>query len=181
MSKSTGDFLRLETLKERKISPLVYRYFCMTAHYRTQMSFSWDSLKASQTALNRLYQTAYGWGSPGAVIPEVIAAFEAEVNNDLNFPRALAVVWELVKSNAKAADKKATLLKLDDWLGLDIDQWVPAEQEIPDAVSALVAAREQARKDKDYAAADQLRRDIEIQGFSLEDTRDGPKVSVKTD
>ena len=181
MSKSTGDFLRLETLKERKISPLVYRYFCMTAHYRTQMSFSWGSLKASQTALNRLYQTAHDWGSPGAVIPEVISAFEAEVNNDLNFPRALAVVWELVKSNAKAADKKATLLKLDDWLGLDIDHWVPVEQEVPDAVSALVAAREQARKDKDYAAADQLRRDIEVQGFSLEDTRDGPKVSVKTD
>ena len=57
---------------------------------------------------------------------------------------------------------------------------MPAEQEIPDAVSALVAAREQARKDKDYAAADQLRCDIEAQGFSLEDTRDGPKVSVKT-
>ena len=178
MSKSTGEFLRLETLAEHRISPLVYRYFCMTAHYRTQMAFSWESLKASQTALNRLYQAAFDWGESGKVLPDVVAAFEAQVNDDLNFPRALAVVWELVKSNANDGDKKATLLKLDDWLGLDIGQWAPAALVVPASVAALVVARQQARKDRDFAAADLIRGEIEALGFSVEDTREGPKIAV---
>ena len=179
MSKSTGEFLRLGVAWPTiRISPLVYRYFCMTAHYRTQMAFSWESLKASQTALNRLYQAAYDWGTPGAPLPDVIAAFEAQVNDDLNFPRALAVVWELVKSKARDGDKKATLLRLDDWLGLDIGQWAPAELVVPEAVQVLVAARQQARTDRDFSAADALRGEIEALGFSVEDTREGPKIAA---
>ena len=71
MSKSSGDFLRLSTLVERGIEPAAYRYFCLTAHYRTQMSFSWESLDASSKALSRLYKTAFEWGEPGEVIEEV--------------------------------------------------------------------------------------------------------------
>ena len=88
------------------------------------------------------------------------------------------MVWELVKSKASDGDKKATLLKLDDWLGLDIEQWAPAELVVPEAVEALVAARQQARTDRDFSAADALRGEIEALGFSVEDTREGPKIAA---
>ena len=177
MSKSSGDFLRLALLETRGISVLAYRYFCMTAHYRTQMNFSWESLEASQTALNRLYEAAYSWGAPGEVIDSVVDDFHTEVNDDLNFPKALAVVWGLVKADFPAADKKATLLKLDELLGLDIAEWKPATIEIPEAVMSRVLAREDARKQKDFTKADALRDEVLAAGFVIEDTRDGPKVN----
>lgn len=177
MSKSTGDFLRLAMLAERAIDPVVYRYFCLTAHYRTQMSFSWESLEANATALNRLYKAAYDWGEPGNVIESVRDAFLAEVNEDLNFPKALALVWDMVRSDAVPADKKATLLELDLLLGLDIAAWAPKEALIPEAVLALVESREVARKAKDFREADRLRDEIKEIGFVIEDTREGPKIS----
>ena len=83
-----------------------------------------------------------------------------------------------MKSKASDGDKKATLLKLDDWLGLDIGQWAPAALVVPASVAALVVARQQARKDRDFAAADLIRGEIEALGFSVEDTREGPKIAV---
>ena len=176
MSKSTGEFLRLASLSERDIDPLVYRYFCLTAHYRTQMSFSWESLEANATALNRLYKTAFEWGEPGEVIETVKQAVLSEVNEDLNFPRALAHIWDMVRSDADPADKKATLLELDALLGLEIAAWRPAEVAVPSDVKGLVEAREAARKAKDYGAADRLRDEVLGKGFIIEDTREGPKV-----
>ncbi|MEL0091130.1 MAG: hypothetical protein VW714_11675, partial [Rhodospirillales bacterium] len=149
----------------------------LTAHYRTQMSFSWESLEANATALNRLYKAAYDWGEPGNVIESVRDAFLAEVNEDLNFPKALALVWDMVRSDAVPADKKATLLELDLLLGLDIAAWAPKEALIPEAVLALVESREVARKAKDFREADRLRDEIKEIGFVIEDTREGPKIS----
>ena len=176
MSKSTGEFLRLASLSERHIDPMVYRYFCLTAHYRTQMSFSWESLEANATALNRLYKTAFEWGEPGKVIEAVKQAVIREVNDDLNFPRALAHIWDMVRSDADPADKRATLLELDEMFGLKIADWRPAEVSVPSDVMSLVEAREAARKDKDYEAADRLRDEVLGKGFVIEDTREGPKV-----
>jgi cysteinyl-tRNA synthetase len=155
---------------------MVYRYFCLTAHYRTQMSFSWESLEANATALNRLYKMAFEWGEPGEVIEAVKRAVISEVNDDLNFPKALAHIWDMVRSDADPADKKATLLELDALLGLEIGEWQPAEVSVPDDVMNLVQAREAARKDKDYGAADRLRDEVLALGFVIEDTREGPKV-----
>ena len=98
MSKSSGDFVRLQTLRSRNIDPLAYRYLCMTAHYRSKLHFSWASLGAAQTALNRLRHLYSGWSDGGHIDPDFVARFNAELNNDLNLPRALAVLWELVKS-----------------------------------------------------------------------------------
>ena len=100
----------------------------------------------------------------------------SEVNDDLNFPKALAHIWDMVRSDADPADKKATLLELDALLGLEIAAWRPAEVSVPDDVMKLVQAREAARKDKDYGAADRLRDEVLALGFVIEDTREGPKV-----
>jgi len=155
---------------------VVYRYFCLTAHYRTQMSFSWESLEANATALNRLYKAAYDWGTPGEVIESVRDAFLAEVNEDLNFPKALALVWDMVRSDAAPADKKATLLELDQMLGLGIAEWSPPEVDVPGSVLALVEAREAARRARDFGEADRLRDEVASLGFVIEDTREGPKI-----
>jgi len=178
MSKSTGDFLTLSKLPENGIDHLVYRYFCMTAHYRTQMSFSWESLKASQTALNRLYQAAFDWGEPGDVLENFVERFLTEINDDLNFPRALAVVWDLVKADAAPGDKKATLLALEPLLGLNIKAWQPKKTEVPAEILAMVEARQQARASKNFEESDRLRGEVEALGYQIEDTREGPKVTA---
>ncbi len=177
MSKSTGEFLRLASLSERHIDPMVYRYFCLTAHYRTQMSFSWESLEANATALNRLYKTAFEWGKPGEVIESVKQAVLSEVNEDLNFPKALAQIWDMVRSDADPADKKATLLELDAMFGLE-DWGLAASRGVcTRRCDEPWSRRARPRaKTKDYEAADRLRDEVLALGFVIEDTREGPKV-----
>ena len=176
MSKSSGDFLRLQSLTDAGYDPLVYRYFCLTAHYRSELSFSWDGLAAANTSLNRLYEAAYGWGEPGTVAESYLSRFVGHLYEDLNVPRALAVAWELIRSDELDASKKATLLAFDEVFGLDIGRWKPAEISIPDAVMQLVEEREDARGKKDWAKADQIRAEILKLGFTIEDSRDGPNI-----
>ena len=177
MAKSSGEFLTLDVVEEKGFSSLAYRYFCFSAHYRTQMSFSWASLDAAQRTLNRLYETAWNWGEPGEVSADYLARFDACLNDDLNMPRALAVLWELVRSEEADSVKKATLLACDDVLGLDIANWAPAEIEVPDEVRALVQAREEARAAKDWGRADELRKQVSDLGYVIEDTKEGAKIA----
>ena len=177
MAKSSGEFLTLDVVEEKGFSSLAYRYFCFSAHYRTQMSFSWASLDAAQRTLNRLYETAWNWGEPGEVSADYVARLDACLNDDLNMPRALAVLWELVRSEEADSVKKATLLACDDVLGLDIANWAPAEIEVPDEVSALVQAREEARAAKDWGRADELRKQVSDLGYVIEDTKEGAKIA----
>ncbi len=177
MAKSSGEFLTLDVVEEKGFSSLAYRYFCFSAHYRTQMSFSWASLDAAQRTWNRLYETAWNWGEPGEVSADYVARFDACLNDDLNMPRALAVLWELVRSEEADSVKKATLLACDDVLGLDIANWAPAEIEVPDEVSALVQAREEARAAKDWGRADELRKQVSDLGYVIEDTKEGAKIA----
>ncbi len=177
MAKSSGDFLTLSRLEELGYSPLVYRYFCFTAHYRTQLSFSLESLEAAQVALGRLYQAAFSWGEASEPSPEYLSRFNDFLNDDLNMPRALAVIWEMTRSDLSESVKKATLLACDAVLGLDIANWQPETLDVPDAVNVLVELRETARKDKNWQKADELRQEIGDLGYLVEDTREGPKVS----
>ncbi len=176
MAKSAGEFLRVETLEERGFDPLAYRYLCLTAHYRSQMSFSWDSLESAATALRRLYEAQWEWGAPGTVDGEYIRRFREVLNDDLNAPKGLAIVWELVRSDLPAPTRKATLLECDKVLGLGIADWEPAETEVPVEITALAESRVEARQAKDWQRADELREAIEDAGFVLEDTRDGFRI-----
>jgi len=177
MSKSSGDFLRLATLIENGFSAMTYRYFCLSAHYRTQMSFSWESLEANNVALGRLYQAAYDWGEATEIDEDFYNQFLAFVNDDLNLPRALALTWDLVKSKLDDGSKKATLLAFDRVFGLGIDEWQPEVVEIPDHVVALADQREAARKDKNWQLADDIRAELLSEGYEVEDTRDGPRIN----
>jgi cysteinyl-tRNA synthetase len=93
MAKSAGDFLRTQTLIDQGYDPLAYRYFCMGAHYRAKLSFTWEALDAAATALQRLRTIAHDWGQPGEADLTYMHRFKEQINEDLNMPRALAVVW----------------------------------------------------------------------------------------
>lgn len=176
MAKSRGDFLRIQTLIDRGIDPLAYRYFCLNAHYRSRLTFSWDSLDGAATALSRLRSLVYEMGQAGPVNEAFIDEFQLRINNDLNMPRALALTWELIKSDLPDAVKKGTLLEFDKVLGLKLASWEPAHEEIPAEIITLLDRRQAARAEKMWHEADQLRDQIAAAGFEVEDTPEGPRV-----
>jgi len=176
MSKSSGDFVRLQTLRSRSIDPLAFRYLCLTAHYRNNLHFNWKSLDSAQTALNRLRHLYSGWPDGGSVDPEFAARFDAEVNEDLNLPRALAVLWELVKSDLPLAAVRATVDSFDDVLGFGLRDWRPVAPDIPENIRALLSERERARAKKDWQRADHLREALSERGWRVEDSKDGQRV-----
>ena len=127
MTKSSGEFLRLQNLMDEGYEPLAYRYYCLTAHYRSELSFSWESLEAANTALQRLYAAAFEWGEAGDISVPFLSRFQDHIFDDLNLPRALSVAWDLIRSDEPDSVKKATLLKFDDVFGLDVAGWEPVK------------------------------------------------------
>jgi cysteinyl-tRNA synthetase len=176
MAKSSGKFLRLQTLIESEVDPLAYRFFCMSAHYRTKLNFTWESLRGAEVSLDRLRRLAYEWGEPGNLDENFADRFAAHINDDLNMPRAVAVVWDMVKSDLPPSQKKATLLFFDRILGLDLAVWAPQEEEIPQDILTLVDERQKARQEKNWQQADSLREKVIAAGYEIEDTPHGPKV-----
>ena len=173
MSKSTGEFLRVQVLIDKGYDPIAYRYLCLTAHYRSQLTFSWEALDAAQTGLERLRQSVFALG-PAGDVPDVdfMARFIEKLNEDLNFPQALALTHELLKADLAPAIKKATLLKFDEALGLGFATWVPLVVEVPANVRAVADARWAARNAKDWAEADRLRGELTALGWTMKDGKD---------
>lgn len=176
MGKSAGNFLRVQSLIDSDYDPLSYRYMCLGAHYRSQLSFSWETLTSAQTALSRLRTASNLMGKPGNLDEDYMERFTGEVNNDLNMPRALAVMWEVVHSSLPDDRKKATLLAFDQVLGLDLENWQPTEEEIPKHIALMVEERQQARHSRNWGEADALRDKIADVGYEVKDTPDGPVV-----
>lgn len=182
MAKSKGDFLRLQVVIDKGFDPAAYRFLCLTGHYRSQLNFTWDALESAQTALNRLRTQFYALVAPTDVQHSESAEssdrpdetfserFLKELNSDLNFPRAIALVWEVLKSTLSPAVKRATLLEFDRGLGLDLANWRPkAEEAIPEQVTNLANARWQAKNDKNWSEADRLRAEVKSLGYEIED------------
>ena len=177
MGKSVGNFLRVQSLIDEGYDPLAYRYMCLGAHYRSRLSFSWDTLTSAQTALNRLRTIFADLGESGLVDEDYMDRFVNEVNDDLNMPRALAVTWELARSALPGDIKKATLLAFDTVLGLGLAEWQPVEEEIPGEVMLFVKQRQDARTTRNWAEADALRDKIQQAGYKVKDTPEGPVVN----
>ena len=176
MGKSAGNFLRLETLIDMGYDPLAWRMFCLNAHYRAKLNYTVDGLDGAMISLDRLRKAAYDWGEPRVVDEEYVAKFLETVNDDLNMPRAMALTWDLVKSDLPNGTKKATILYFDQILGLRLDEWEPIEEIIPDEIMELVQKRQEARQDKRWKDADALRDEVSVAGFEIEDTPQGPRV-----
>ncbi|MGO4393576.1 cysteine--tRNA ligase [Variovorax sp. M-6] len=176
MSKSSGAFLRLQTLIDRGADPLAYRYLCLTAHYRSELRFTEEALTASGAALDRLRRAYAGWPEGGAVDADFSARFHAEVDQDLNLPRALAVLWELVKSELPMATRRATVDAFDAVLGLRLAGWQVEEPVIPTHIASLAAERRRARAEKDWEQADAVRVRLRDLGWDIEDGEKGQRL-----
>ncbi len=185
MAKSAGNFITLDTLKEKGINPLAYRYFLLQTHYRKQLNFSWEALEAAQTGLDRLYKETLKLSSParGEVaepvkqgeVGGVGAKFLEKINDDLNTPEALAIVWSALKNNQL---DYSTLLEFDKVLGLGLANIKEKEKtEIPNEVQKLLDERAQAREAKDYKKSDDLRDEIKKLGFEVKDMSDGQEIN----
>ena len=184
MAKSEENFLTLENAFLKKgINPLVYRFASFLTHYRKPMEYSDAGIEAARNGLlhvqNQVRQiVADGVDTEAAVKAEFKTKFVAAINDDLNMPRAMAVVQEMLKSKISDAQKYSTILDFDRVLGLQLDR-LDKVQALPEAVQKLVDARQQARQAKDFAASDQLRAEIEALGYQVQDTKDGMKVVKK--
>lgn len=176
MSKSKKNFYTLADLKRKGFDPLSLRYLFLTAHYRDKINFTWKSLEAAQNALNNLWEEIRNWDSPQIGCAQYEENFLASLNNDLATPQALAVLWELVKSDYPTSTKAASLLKMDQVLGLGLDQYLGKRTEIPEKIQEKVEQRERMRKSGDFKESDKLRREIKKLGFEIEDTPIGPKI-----
>jgi cysteinyl-tRNA synthetase len=180
MAKSEENFLTLENaLVRRGIPPLAYRFASFLSHYRKPMEYSEESIQAARNGLEHLHNQvrdlAAAGNASGAVHPDHRTRFLEAVNDDLNLPRAMAAVQELLKSPLPPADRLATVLDFDRVLGLDLDRVGDAE-ELPAAVRELVAARAQARAEKQWAESDRLRDAIQAAGYTVKDTREGMQL-----
>ncbi len=179
MSKSSGGFIKLDTLIERGIDPLAYRYFCMSAHYRQQLAFTWEALDGSASAYRKLTRAALdlkaGYTGNEQPIVAYLQQFDEAIKDDLNMPRALAAMWGAVKDDsAKPGEVYATLLEMDEVLGLGIADVTEEELEISQVqIAQLIAQRSEARKAKDFARSDQIRDELASMGITLEDKPEG--------
>ncbi|MFH0928346.1 MAG: cysteine--tRNA ligase [bacterium] len=177
MSKSAGTFMTLRDLVMNSAEALAYRLFFFNAHYRAKLNFTFDALRASANALRTLRATLREWDEPMGNLPEYEKKFLERANDDLDLPGALAVMWEMVKDqNAPTAAKAASILYMDRVLGLNLQEFIGKKIEIPEGITALVEEREKARLAKDWLRADELRLEIELAGFKLEDSPTGPKL-----
>ncbi|MDP3964651.1 MAG: cysteine--tRNA ligase [bacterium] len=176
MGKSEGNLITLETLKEKGFSPLAYRYFVLQAHYRTKLNFSWEAIEAAQSALDRLCERVSELGKPIIGCAEYEQKFLDAINDDLNTPQALAVVWDMLKSDNPPAAKQQSIQKFDRVLGLGLDNVIHRPTLIPKTVQKLVSEREEARANNEWEEADRLRDKIEKAGFDVEDTAEGSKL-----
>lgn len=173
MSKSKGGLYLLSELKEQGFNPLEYRYMCLTTNHNKQLNFSVDVLTANATAYKRLKRAISEIEDDGEINNEYIALFTEEINDDLNMPGALNVLWKLIQDN-EAKGKIKTIEKMDEVLGLKLLE--KESLDIPTEVAELVKERTTARSDKDWAKSDKLRDKIKELGFNVLDSTDGSKL-----
>jgi cysteinyl-tRNA synthetase len=203
MAKSLGNIYTIASLVEKGFDPVAYRYFVLGSHYRSKLNFTWEAMEGAQNALNKLRAIVRDYprttpnpsltkegrrnvGLPssdeeglGVVDGGFAARFLAAINDDLNTPAALAVVWDLVHDATVSDEQKAaTLLRFDDVLGLRLTDDLGKQIDVPADVAELVRLREAARSSKDWAESDRLRDEIATKGFAVKDSPQGPKITL---
>ena len=179
MAKSEGNQITLSSIVEKGFSPLAYRYFLLMAHYRTPVTFSWEALEAAGNAYKKLKETYSRLiRANGSIRDSYKKEFSEAIENDLNTPEALAVVWKLIKDESVSpADKRVTLLEFDKVLGLDLER--NEFLEVPQNIMELGRKRQEAKNKKDFREADKIRKEIEDLGYEIRDTGETFQVFKK--
>ena len=188
MSKSNGEFLTVSLLKKKGYSPLDYRFFCLNSHYRNPLTFSFESLDGARNALNKLKNKIANLSDEGNIDEEAINKydniFKDAVSNDLNTSSMITVLYDLLKDeNVNDKTKRVLIEKFDEVLSLDLlkVEEMSIDSDLEKEVNELIAKRVEAKKNKDFALADQIRDDLLSRNIKLIDTREGTKFEIIKD
>lgn len=179
MSKSLGNQFVLQDIINKGYDPLDYRYFILSAHYRSKVNLTWESLDAARNARQKLARFVRDIEVEGEIHETYVQKFTEGIEDDLNTPKSLAAIWELVKdSKISPEDKKATILYFDGVLGLDLES-VGETDELPQEIINIISARDSARLAKDFTKSDTLRAELEGLGYEVSDSPQGTQVKKK--
>ena len=186
MSKSLGNVYTISQLQEKGIEPLAFKLFCYTAHYRTKLNFTFEGASSSQKALNRLRESYIKHKNGNEELSdEEINAYKAKfldaINDDLNMPLAMSIVWEIARNEKKSRKLSDLLDEFDKVLGLDLsnsEKYIKEQEniEVPEEVLELVEERKKAREEKKWSLSDELRDKIKDKGYIVKDTKEGMTI-----
>src|SRR3989338_280860 len=175
MSKSLGNFYTVEDIQKKGFDLLALRYLYLQTHYRQEINFTFKSLDGAQNALKHLRSIISEWDEPKIGCAEFEGRFVNAVNDDVNMPEALAIAWELVKSDYPSKAKAESLYKMDKILGLQLNRH--EEIKVPEDVQKLIDEREGLRKQKRFHLSDQIRHKIRKSGYDVIDEK-GEKTKI---
>ena len=183
MSKSLNNLYTLEDLEEKGYEPLVYRMFNFSSHYRNKINFTWEAMDAAKVALNRIREGYLKHLNGNEIIDEEILnsyreRFLEAINDDLNMPVAMSVVWDVIKENKKSKQFKDLLLEFDEVLGLNLKEYTGAEKrgELSEEILKILEERKLARENKDFKKSDELRDLLKEKGYIVKDSKEGMTV-----
>jgi len=186
MSKSLKNFFTLRDIEARGFNPLSFKYFTFSTHYRKKLNFTWDGLVSAENALNKLVNTMAGLYSIkkeklSPLTSRKVAAYKKDfmesVNDDLNIPKALNVLWRIVKDrDIPPISKKELAYNFDEIFGFGLKNVKPRKTIVPLKIAKLVSQREKFRTNKQFIQADALRKEVKALGYRIEDTESGPRI-----
>lgn len=184
MSKSNGAILTVSLLEEQGYDPLAFRFMCLNSHYRKQLVFSYEALKQAQTTLNKLRNRVTNINSDGELEDELYnnynQKFLEELSNDLNTANALTVLYELLKDEKVNGTTKLKLIeKYDEILSLNLIKKNEIDSTLQDYIEKKIQERSEAKKNKDFALADQIRNELLEKNIIIKDTREGTTYEIK--
>lgn len=184
MSKSLGNFYTLYDIKKNKINPLSLRLLFLQSHYRQSLNFTWQSARASQEAFNRLKEITNNLKNSNSQTKKFVKLsnksiayqqqFKDAIENDLQTAQAVAVMWDMIKSDIDNEEKYFLLMDFDKVFGLNLENSI--EEKIDANIIKLAEKRLEARRQRNFDMSDKLRIKIEKAGFKIEDVGDGYKI-----
>ncbi len=184
MSKSLNNAYLVKDIIERGYDPLSYRLFTFSSSYRTKLNFTWEAIDANQKALDKL-RVGYQKHLEGKddILDEQIEkyeeAFHKAINDDLNMPLAMSVVWDVIKNTNKSKKLAELLDKFDTVLALSLNKKVENNEKIPENIKNLAEERKQARENKNWAESDRIRDEILSLGYIIKDSKEGYEIIKK--
>lgn len=185
MSKSKGEFLTVSLLESKNYNPLAYRLFCLQSHYRKPLVFSYEALDNTQNAYDKLKNKvkALKENQEGSIdnqiFEENVAKFKEALENDLNTSLALTVLYDVLKLECNDKTKLALIKDFDKVLSLDLLKDDEIDAELLKYINEKIEARKEAKVNKDYALADQIRNELESKGIFIKDTREGTTFEIR--
>ncbi|MBP6994469.1 cysteine--tRNA ligase, partial [Candidatus Woesebacteria bacterium] len=176
MSKSLGNFMTIDDVEKRGIDPFALRLLFLQTHYRNELNFTWEALKASDVALKRL-QGAYTELKDAPSDLDIqdephLTRFTEAISDDVNVAKGVSILWQVVKSDLPNAKKKSLIDAFNQVFGLNLSSPQSTEQ-VPAEIITLADQRKQAKAQNDFKTADSIRNQILERGYSLKDQKDG--------